>query len=172
LGAVRAFVLTVPLFIAALMSHACGVSFSSNFEGTELFEARATLSGTPAGPGSEGACTKTGVVLECSRVSRLTVHLAVTNGYPVPVRVACFIEDQDHTLTDDEKKVDFQDRVPLVAETVLPAEPGRKPGDKNLKEQQLDLTFAVPAPGFYFIACHTPAAPDNGPYGLNVRILA
>jgi hypothetical protein len=131
----------VPL--AGLGLTACGVAFSSTFEGTEMFKG-ISLDG-PMTPGSE-----------------ITLTLDLNPSYPIPVEIACYYEDDD-TLSDDEMKLAFHDRaVPAGRRTIEPAEPGTAPGD-DVENRTEVFTFPAPSkPGDYFIACLTPAAPDNG----------
>jgi hypothetical protein len=127
---------------------ACGVSFRQNFEGTEVFK---------------------GISLSGDRVAgnELTVNLVVAQPYPVPVKISCYYEDYDK-LTDDEKMVAFQERAPLIFETVLPPNPGSDPQDK-VERQTLSFKFTPKEHGDYFLACLTPGAAENG-YGMSFKV--
>jgi len=120
---------------------ACGVRLRESFEGTEVFQG-IHLSG------------------ERSVNSPLTVTLSINQGYPVPLQVVCYYEN-DHKLTEDQKNLTFQERATPIGETVLPPSPGHRPSEK-LQTQSLSFRFSVPEPGNYFLACLTPAAADNG----------
>ncbi|HEY7269742.1 MAG TPA: hypothetical protein VH951_07935 [Dehalococcoidia bacterium] len=161
MGALRALTLAIPIVLASLLSHGCGVSFRDSFDGTEVFKG-ISISGVG------GDCVNRGGDWQCAGVSQLTVHMTVTDGYPVPVQVACYMENPD-TVTDDQEKLAFHERAPMVAEATLQPAAGAKPGDKHLQKQPLDMTFAAPPPGKYFVACVTPAAPDNG-LGVNFTV--
>jgi hypothetical protein len=114
----------------------CGVSFHEDFDGTELFKT---------------------IWLSGDRVvdSTLTVTLTVTQTYAVPLELACYYENSDK-LTDDDYRVAFQERAKRIGEAVL--EPYAPP----LEREVLTFDFSVPEPGKYFLACMTPASPDNG----------
>ncbi len=127
---------------------ACGIAFSSDFDGTEVFrdfslDSPDLVDGDfPAG-------------------SPIEVSLTVNQAYPVPVAISCRYEDVD--ITDDQRKVAFNERATSVFETVLPANPGHEPGDdEDVPDQDFDFEFTVSQPGDYFIACFTVAAPENG----------
>jgi hypothetical protein len=92
--------------------------------------------------------------------SELTVTMTLTNGYPVPIRVACLYED-DATLTPDQKRVGFEERAMVIGETILPGTAGSRP-DKEGPPLEISYRFTPQAPGSYFLSCMTPAAPDNG----------
>jgi hypothetical protein len=129
------------ILLALLLLPACGVSFVSSFNGTELFK-KLELQGD----------------LYANR--ELILVLDVNQAYPVPVRVACYYEDREN-LTDEDKKVAFQERATLIGERVLPPSDTESPGD-DVTRQTLRFTFAIPDAGKYFAACLTPAAPENG----------
>jgi hypothetical protein len=135
--------LFAPLFfvILAIAHTGCGVSFHDQFFGTELFRS---------------------LEIDGEKVvdSDLTVTIMYTQGYPVPVRVACYYEDGSR-LTEDQQKLAFQERATKVGETVLPAAEGERPGT-DLPEKKLSFHFSIDEPGNYFLACLTPAAPENG----------
>jgi hypothetical protein len=139
----------------------CGVAFHDKFEGTEFFK-RMTVCD------QAGRCT-TGATRQYPSGTALKIDLTVTQGYPVPVEVACYYEDESH-LTDDQKQVVFHERAALAAKTVLsPATEGR-PNQKHLPEQHLTFDLTIVAPGDYFLACLTPASGDNGlGVGLKIR---
>ncbi|HLF79444.1 MAG TPA: hypothetical protein VJB57_18335 [Dehalococcoidia bacterium] len=115
---------------------ACGVSFSETFDGTEMFKT-ISLAG------------------ERAPNAQLTVTVAFTQTYPVPVELACFYESGDK-LSDDDYRVAFQERAKRIGEVVLP------PYTPPLKREVVSFDFSVPEPGNYFLACLTPAAADNG----------
>ncbi len=154
----------LPFALACLIAiavSACGVKFRETFEGTELFKGMSVCD-------QSGAVCASGSTREFPAGSELTIDLVITQGYPVPVRVACYYEDGDR-LTEDQKKLAFQERATLAAETVLPAAPGRRPDEKT-PEQHLTFKFRIAEPGDYFLACMTPAAADNGlGVGLKIR---
>lgn len=132
--------LALPLLLL-LVSTGCGVSFSESFDGTELFKS-VRLAGE----------LKTG--------SELTLTLNVNQGYPVPVQVACYYEDGSK-LSDDQLKLAFQERATYIGGKELPAAVDHKPGDDVVRED-LVFKFTIDEPGEYFLACLTPAAPENG----------
>jgi hypothetical protein len=133
--------LAAPLLTVGLT--ACGVAFSSTFDGTEMFK------------GIE-------VTGDRTQGSPLTVTVTITSVYPIPVELACYYEDDDN-LSDDMEKIAFHDRALLAGKTTVEPAPGdTKPSDKDLPRQPVSFEFTPPAPGDYFIACLTPAAPDNG----------
>lgn len=135
-------VLLAPL--AAIGLTACGVAFSSTFNGTEMFKGIAV-----SGDMVEGA--------------ELTVTVTVAPVYPIPVELACYYEDDD-TVSDDMAKIAFHDRALLAGKTTVEAAAeGVTPSDnEKAPRQEFSFRFTPPAPGDYFIACLTPAAPDNG----------
>ena len=135
------------MILLGLALTACGVSFSETFDGTELFKSLSLTGDRTAG-------------------SELTVTVMVTQTYRVPVEVACFYEDPNN-LSDDDYHVAFQERAQRVGETVLP--PATTTDRKSIERQPVSFTFSVRKPGDYFLACLTPAAPDNG-LGVNFTI--
>jgi hypothetical protein len=138
--------LVLVVFLLALP--ACGVSFRSNFEGTEVFKKLSVSGERVAG-------------------AELTLNLEVAQPYPVPLQIVCYVEDSDK-LTEDQKNVAFQERAPRIAEAVLPARVGGDPQDK-VENQTLSFKFKLDEPGEYFLACLTPAAAENG-YGVTFRV--
>ncbi len=134
--------------LAVLALTACGVSFSDAYTGTETFKGL-SLSG------------------ERRVGSELTIHLQVSQVYPVPVRIACYYEDGDR-LTDDQKKMAFEERATFIGDTVLQPEALGTPTKKAVS-QPISFQFSVPEPGSYFLACLTPAAVENG-WGLEFKI--
>ena len=127
---------------------ACGVVFSSDFEGTEVFR-EFTLDSDEAIAGE----FPVGATME--------VTLTVNQAYPVPVAVSCRYENVD--ITDDERHVAFHERALSVFETVLEANPGHHPGDdEDIEDETFEFGFAAPEPGDYFIACFVVSAPENG----------
>jgi hypothetical protein len=136
------FALRNVLLLAALaLLPACGVQFGSSFEGTELFK---------------------DLDLQGDRFANreLVLSVEVNQAYSVPVRIACYYEQPD-ALTDDDKKVAFQERATLIGERVLPASDTGSPGD-DVPRQTLRFPFSIPDAGSYFAACLTPASPENG----------
>jgi hypothetical protein len=120
---------------------ACGVQFGGSFEGTELFKDLEV----------EGD-------LFANR--ELIISLEVNQAYRVPVQVACYYEDREN-LTDDEKRVAFQERAVRIGERVLEPSDAESPGD-DVPRETLRFPFSIPVPGTYFAACLTPASPENG----------
>ena len=146
-----ASVLRRPLFLLLLLAlPACGVSFRSNFSGTEVFK---------------------GIAISGDRVagSELTLTVQVAQPYPVPLQIACYFEAED-TLTEDQKNVAFHERAPKIGETVLPPNVGSNPQDK-VEKQTLTYKFTPKRAGTYFAACLTPGASDNG-YGVSFTVRA
>jgi hypothetical protein len=137
------------LLVPLLLVLSCGVTFGSDFEGTELFEELQVAGERVAG-------------------AQLTVNLFVTQAYPVPVKVACYYEDAK--LSEEDKKVNFEERARFIGETVLPPAAGRKPDDE-VPAQRLSFTFSIAEPGRYFLACLTPGAAENG-IGVSMTIRA
>jgi hypothetical protein len=127
--------------IALLSLTACGIEFSSSFEGTELFKSIQLTGERRVG-------------------AELTITVMVNPVYPTPVHIGCYYED-DERLTNDQAKLDFADRAMKVGETVLEPAHDRTPAD-DAERIPLSFRFVVNEPGDYFIACLTPAAPDNG----------
>jgi hypothetical protein len=145
----RHLVHILAILVAMPVLAGCGVAFRETFDGTELFRGLSV-----AGERRPGA--------------ELIVNLEVAQDYPVPVQLACYYEDFDR-LTDDQKKLAFEERATRVGETVLDPAPDRRP-EKNPKPTQvLSFRFSVPEPGDYFLACLTPADVDNG-WGVKLHI--
>jgi hypothetical protein len=132
----------------AILASACGLRFSDDFEGTELFKS---------------------LTLEGERVTgaELQLLLVLNPSYPVPLRIACFYEDGDQ-LTDDQLKLSFEERATQISDVILGPALGRRPDDE-VEPLEMTVRFRVPEPGDYFVACLTPAAPDNG-LGLSFAI--
>jgi hypothetical protein len=129
--------------LATIGLTACGIAFSSEFTGTEMFK------------GIE-------VTGDMTEGSELTVTVTITPVYQIPVELACYYEDDD-SLSDDMQKIAFHDRALLAGKTTVePAPEGVTPSDDDVERQQLSFAFTPPVAGDYFIACLTPAAPDNG----------
>ncbi len=124
-----------------LLLPACGVRFGDSLEVTELFK-DLDIEGD----------------LFANRPLLLAIE--VNQAYSVPVRVACYYEEPDD-LSEDDKRVAFQERATLIGERDLPASTAPSPGDDVLRET-LHFPFSVPEPGSYFVACITPASPENG----------
>ena len=138
----------VPLALAGLT--ACGISFSNDFDSTEMFK-DIGLAGDLR-PGSE-----------------LTVTLEIEQSYPVPVEIACFYEN-DYSVSEDLQKVPFEERARRAGSTILlPARETTQGGDA--RRQQISFRFTAPEPGEYSLACLTPAAPENT-LGLSFEITA
>jgi hypothetical protein len=155
----------VTIAIAALVLSGCGVRFSEEFEGTELFKTM-WLTEQVTG-GVPEVCAREGATWVCRPGARLSVNTGITNGYPVPVRVACYYEDPD-ALTEDDEKLTFAERATFIGEAVLSPSEGARPDTyaprkaKDAASETLSFAFDAPAPGSYFLACLTPAAADNG----------
>jgi hypothetical protein len=130
------------LLLFPALALGCGVTFREQFFGTELFQS-IDLSG------------------QREINSELTLSLTITQGYPVPVHIACYYEDGSK-LTDDQHKLAFQERATLIGETVLPGDIRERPGGSEVKAQKLSYKFRLAEPGDYFLACLTPASPENG----------
>ena len=134
-----------PLLIFLSALPACGIEFVASEEGTELID-------------------KVEVAGEFIAGGEVTVMVTVNQAYPVPVHIACYVENQS-LVTEDEKAVAFHERAELVGEAFLdaalasdrPIEP-----DSEVQKQVYRYPFRVERPGSYFIACITPSAPDNG----------
>jgi hypothetical protein len=136
------------IILILLALPACGIVFSAEFDGTEVFRDFELA----------GEETDDGFFLTGSQVE---VTLTVNQGYPVPLAVSCRYENVD--ITDDERRVAFSERTLSVFETVLPGNPGHEPGDdESLEDQVFEFEFMAPEPGDYFIACFVVAAPENG----------
>jgi hypothetical protein len=140
------FDLRLPLIAAlTLLATGCGVQFFAPEPGTELFDdIELTGSRTPGGD--------------------MTLVLSLTPLYPVAVEIGCYYEEADKELTDDEERIEFHLRAPKIGEMVLPAAPGRRPDEEpdDSDVQVLRFNFRAPEAGRYFVACLTPAAPENG----------
>jgi hypothetical protein len=144
-----ASILRRSVFLLLLLAlPACGISFRSNFDGTEVFKSISLTGDRVVG-------------------SELTLNVEVAQPYPVPVKITCYYEDPE-ALTDDEKMVAFQERAPVIGEIVLPPREDSDPQDK-VEKQKLSFKFKVDQPGSYFAACLTPGAAENG-YGLEFTI--
>jgi hypothetical protein len=121
---------------------ACGIAFSSDFTGTEVFRDLHLESDFLTG-------------------SPIAVELEVSVSYPVPLAISCRYEDTD--ITDDQRAVAFNERTTSVFETALQAQPAGEPSqDKVGDTETFSFEFSVPEPGDYFIACFTVASPENG----------
>ena len=136
------------ILAAVFLLPACGVQFSSSFEGTEVFKDLEI----------EGD-------LFANR--QLVLVLEVNQAYSVPVRIACYYENPDD-LSEDEKEVAFHERATLIGERVLTGPNASSPGD-DVPRETLRFPFSVPVPGSYFVACLTPASPENG-IGLDFEL--
>jgi hypothetical protein len=111
-------------------------------------------------PGDEGELFKD-ISLAGERLAgkQLTVTISVSQGYPVPVRVACYFENPSK-LTPAQLQLPREERATKIGETLLPAKQGGIPKEGG-ELQQLNYAFAVPEAGDYLLLCSTPAAPDN-----------
>ena len=140
----------------------CGVAFHDKFEGTELFKKISVCD-------QAGNCT-TGATRQFPAGAPLKVDLVVTQGYPVPVDVVCYYDEESH-LTDDQKQVVFQERAtPVARNTLAPATRGTRPDGKHLLEQHIRFDVTITRPGDYLLACLTPASAENGlGAGLKIR---
>ena len=94
----------------------------------------------------------------------VTVTMTINQAYPVPVHIACYVENQN-LVTEDEEDVVFHERATLVGEefldTALSAGRPLNPDDE-VEKKIFTYRFTPETPGSYFVACITPAAPDNG----------
>src|SRR5690606_38353049 len=131
------------LVLLCLALPACGVAFSFEFDGTEVFR-DLELEGDMQ-PGTP-----------------IAVTLTVRQPYPVPLAISCRYENTD--LTDDQRKVIFAERAIPVYDTVLPPAPESRLGEDAEDPPDIEhrFEFAVEEPGEYFIACFTVAAPEHG----------
>ena len=134
-----------PLLLLLLSLPACGIDFVASEEGTELIDKIEVMGNFVAG-------------------GEVTVKMTVNHAYPVPVHIACYVENQN-LVTEDKEDVVFHERATLVGEefldTALSAGQPLNPDDEVAKKTY-SYSFTVDTPGTYFIACITPAAPDNG----------
>ena len=133
---------SVILLSLTLLISACGVRFLNPDPETELFE-DLELTGNRT-PGSD-----------------LTITLTLTQAYPVAVQVGCYYEVADKDLSDFEEELAFHERAVKVAEATIPASSATRPDDE-VEERDIEFHFSVPEPGRYFLACLTPASPENG----------
>ncbi|HEX5369806.1 MAG TPA: hypothetical protein VFY10_10375 [Dehalococcoidia bacterium] len=131
----------LPLIVLPFVLAACNVAIFSNFDGTESLKELKLDGDFVAG-------------------HPLTISIEVNDAYPVPVRIACYYEDPD-AVSDDQKRILFEERATEIGETVLPASPDTKPKDE-VERQTLSFPFTLDQPGNYFAACITPASPENG----------
>jgi len=134
-----------PLLLLLLLLPACGIDFVASEEGTELID-KVEVAGDFVAGGD------------------VTVTMTVNHAYPVPVHIACFVENQSE-VTEDEKDVAFHERATLVGEefldTALSTNRPLNPDDE-VEKKKFTYSFTAEGPGSYFVACITPAAPDNG----------
>ena len=131
----------LPLAVLALLLSGCGVAFFANFNGTESLKELKLDGDFIAG-------------------HPLSISIEVNDAYPVPVRIACYYEEPD-AVSDDQRRILFEERATLIGETVLPASPDTKPKDK-VGKQTLTYNFTIDHAGSFFAACITPASPENG----------
>jgi hypothetical protein len=132
----------IVLLTFALPITACGIRFLDPDPETELFEdIEITGSRTPG--------------------SDLTINLTLTQAYPIAVQIGCYYEIAGKELSDFEEELAFHERALQVAEATLPASATTSPDDE-VDERELQFHFSVPEPGRYFLACLTPASPENG----------
>lgn len=127
---------------------ACGIQFSGPSNETELFKSISVTGDLNAG-------------------SALTVTVSVAQAYSVPVTVACFYE-MPETLTKDQKDLRFSERAIKIGESLLQPSPPVHPGDGGTLKSVI-FNFSIPEPGDYFLACLTPAAPENS-LGISFRV--
>ena len=133
------------LFLVLFSLPACGIEFVASEEGTELID-------------------KVEVAGEFVAGGEVTLTLTVNQAYSVPVHIACYVENQS-LLTEDEKEVAFHERAMIVGEEFLDtalSNDGPMDPDEEVEKQEFSYRFRVDRPGSYFVACITPAAPDNG----------
>ena len=131
-----------PLLILLLTLPGCGIDFVASEEGTELID-----SVTVAGEFRAGG--------------EVTVTMKINQAYPVPVHVACYVQNES-LVTEDEKDVAFHERATLVGQVFLDTAIGPDTPDEQVQKQTYSYPFKVERPGTYFVACITPSAPDNG----------
>jgi hypothetical protein len=134
-----------PLLILLLTVPGCGIEFVASEEGTELIDS-VTVSGEFVAGGE------------------VMVTVTINQAYPVPVHVACYAQNES-LVTEDEKDVSFHERATLVGQVYLDTAigpSGAMTPDTEVQKQTFSYPFRVERPGTYFIACITPAAPDNG----------
>jgi hypothetical protein len=128
------------LLAALMLLTACGIDFSESDRGEDVFKTM-SLAGDRF-------------------VNReLTVSLAVTVAYPVPVKIACYYENRA-LLSAEQRNVPFAERAQLIGERVLEAAAAEHPSE-GAPLQTLRFAFSVPEPGVYYLGCLTPAAPEN-----------
>ena len=133
------------LFFLLLLLPACGIDFVASEEGTELID-------------------KVEVAGDFAAGSELTVTMTVNHAYPVPVHIACYVENQSD-VTEDEKDVAFHERATLVGQEFLDTAQGTDSPlnpDDEVEKKKYSYPFTPETAGSYFVACITPAAPDNG----------
>ena len=136
------------LLLLLLTLPACGIVFTAEFKGTEVFR-EFELASDQMDDGSFLAGTP------------IEMRLRVNQAYPVPVGISCRYENVE--ITDDQRQVAFNERALPVFETVLEANPGHEPGDDDgVPDQTFEFEFAAPEAGDYFIACFVVSAPENG----------
>lgn len=63
-------------------------------------------------------------------------------------------------LTGDQLALSFDQRASKIGEALLQPGPEVNPGDDAALES-ISFNFSIPEPGDYFLACLTPAAPEN-----------
>jgi ABC-type transporter Mla maintaining outer membrane lipid asymmetry ATPase subunit MlaF len=134
-----------PLRLLLLSLPACGIDFVASEEGTELID-KVEIAGDFVAGGE------------------VTVTMTINQAYPVPVHIACYVENQD-LVTEDQEDVVFHERATLVGEEFLDTaiSPDRPLNpDDEVEKLKFSYPFRVDQQGTYFIACITPAAPDNG----------
>ncbi len=135
----------IPLLLLLLCLPACGIEFVASEEGTELID-------------------KVEVAGEFIAGGEVIVTMTVNHAYPVPVHIACYVENEN-LVTEEEEDVAFHERATLVGEefldTALSTGQPLNPDDE-VEKVKYSYPFTVDSPGTYFIACITPAAPDNG----------
>ena len=142
----RPFSLPIAALVVFLLSlPACGIEFVASEEGTELID-------------------KVEVAGEFVEGGEVTVSVTVNHAYPVPVHIACYVENQS-LVTEEQEDVAFHERATLVGEVFLDTALGPNGAlhpDDDVEQQVFRYPFRVERPGTYFVACITPSAPDNG----------
>jgi hypothetical protein len=129
--------------LATLLLPACGIVFSAEFEGTEVFRDLELEGDFVAG-------------------SPISATVTLRQPYPVPLAVSCRFEDRD--ISHEQRRVAFAERALAVYETVLEPDADHHLGDEDREPVDMEhrFEFTVAEPGNYFIACFTFAAPENG----------
>lgn len=98
--------------------------------------------------------------------SVIDLRVEMEQPYEVPVWISCRYEDTD--ITDEERRIQFNERTISVYENTFEPGPGITSEESN--PHVVEFGFQVPEPGDYFIACFTGAAPEHGiGQGFSIR---